>query len=1039
MALFEVKHSLQVAWFTWIVARPKRVVGAAVALTLLFTFALTQLERDPSVDAFIPKDHASYVTSERAKAVFGLADPIVVALDWGEPGAAFRASSLSRLREVHEELELLDNVRYGGVVSLASESFVLPADGTADIRPYLPSGALTREDAVLAARGWRQMTPHQGTLVAADGSASAILIELEDNKRADVTYRAVLDLVEPRNGDDLTVHVAGLGAVVGFLSQTISHDVKRLVPFIYAVVLLLIFAAFRSWRALIVPLPVIVGAASGTLGLMSALGIPYFAITSALPVVVVAIAVADTIYILSAYREACTREPVSRRAAIVAAMTEVTAPITLTTITTALGFLAIASASIMPPIKHFAWLAAVGIGLAWVFSIVVVPAMLTLLRLDWREAGRAANGGVGGIVARVLQQISAHTVAYPRTVLAACALLLAGALSQALQLSVDRSLVRSFPEAAAIRVADEFVNQTFAGTAFLDVWIDTGEPGGALDPALLTRVVGLQAFMQGLPRVNTTLSIADYLSQIHTAMSDGAVAPRSLPDDADALAQYLFLYEASAAPDTLREEIDAEAQRLLVRGILDSRYSSQEVAAVERLQAYVEQHFAGGDVRVELSGRVNTRYHWMARLGASHLVGVALSLACVTLVIALLFGSLASALIAITPVAASVTALYAVMHVSGAHLEPATSMFAAISIGLGADYAIHFLHRLQKEQAVGSLFAATVRTAQHTGRACFFNAVAVGAGFAVLLASDLGTLKNFGLLIATASTMSFVAAFVLIPALQALRRSAVLGRSAGAFAAVVLALGLGMSDAQAETGSEIAALIDARDDGRYVARSLTLTLRSARGSERVRQAKTLRDRGAVRRALIVFSGPKAIRETAFLNHDHPGSAADERWLYLPAADRSRRLPTSERGSAFMGSDFTYADVQSELKFDLDDYRFEMLPTDDAGLVRLGGEARDRRTARELGYVRFEALVPRKDWIPRQIQFFDAADRLLRTIEVTHLASAAGIRYAQRIVARNERSGHESIFDYGAVTFPERLDERLFDARSLQRGLLRLLP
>ena len=1029
------------ALFAWIVIRPWRVLAAALGAIVLFVLALTQLERDPSVDAFIPKDHPSYVTAERARDVFGLADPIVVALSFDARGGVFQPQNLELLRKFHEAALLLDNVRYGGVTSLASESFVVPAKGTADIRPYLPSGDVHAADALQARRGWRAMAAHQGTLVSADENSAGVLLELVDNKQADVTYQQVLDLASRFEAPDLPVHVAGLGAVVGFLSETISRDVRALVPYVYGVVLCVIFVAFRSWRALVVPLPVIVGAAAGSLGLMSVLGIPYFAITSALPVVVVAIAVADTIYILSAYREAMTTVRM-REAAVVVAMSEVSIPITLTSVTTALGFLAIASVSIMPPIMHFAWLAAVGILLAWAFSLLVVPAMIVLLRFDLAPRGSRLSK----LVTSALQRLSTLTVARPITVVLLFALLIAAALSQALQLRVDRSLVSSFPVSSSIRQADEFVNSEFAGTAFLDVWIDTGEVDGALRPELLQRVVAMQTYMETLPRINTTVSIADYLSPIHRAMSDVPVAPRELPESDEALAQYLFLYEASAQPDALREEIDADAQRLLVRGILDSRYSSQEVAAVEALQAYVAQHFGDANATVELSGRVNTRYHWMARLGFSHLLGVGLSLACVTMMIGLLFRSALSAVVAITPVAASVLVLYAVMRVSGAHLEPATSMFAAISIGLGADYAIHFLHRLQREHESVALVEAAARTAEHTGRACFFNALAIGAGLGVLLTSDLGTLKNFGLLIATASTMSFFAAFILIPALHALRSQARLGRSVGVLASLMLAVLVVSPDVQAQTpvpavasADEIAARIDARNDGRYIKRSLKLTLISPRGTERVREAVTLRDLGDVRRALIVFEGPKAIRETAFLNHNYPGARSDQRWLYLPAAGRARRLPASERGSAFMGSDFTYADVQSELKFDPADYTFDLLEPPDAAHVHLTGQTKDQRTARELGYTRFEALVPLATLIPSRIRFFDAAERLTRVIEVTATGEADGVIYAQRIVARNERSGHQSIFEYDAVSFPQSIDTAMFDARRLQRGLLRSMP
>ena len=1029
------------ALFTRIVARPIAVLLLCGALIAVSVGGLSNLTRDPSVDAFIPGDHWSFIASERAKRTFGLSDPIVVALVWKNPRDVFRPQNLQLIHEFQEQLSELPNVAYQGVTSLASESFVDDRGDSVSVMPYVDQSTISEADAQAAFQGWQNMVPHHGTLVSDNAEAAAILIELDDSRLAEETYRQVLEIVEPYQADELSIHVAGLGAVVGYLSETIASDVASLVPLIYVVVLTMIFIAFRSLKALVVPLPVIIGSVTGSLGLMATAGIPYFAITSALPVIVVAISVADTIYILTAYRESGETGSKSIEARAVLAMTAVIKPITLTTLTTSVGFVAIAIASIMPPIVYFAWFAAVGIGFAWLFSVLAVPAMIVLLRLNLQTAR-----GTESLWAYSTVKIVSRPVWSAALVLTL--VVVSGFLAS--KVSVDRSLVESFPHDSSIYRADQALNSRFAGTAFLDVIIDAKEPGGLLNAEHITRIAKLQEYMETLPRLQKTIAVTDYLGQIHRAIEGDTGTHRSIPASDDAIAQYLLLYEASSNPAALKEEIDADYRQALVRGVLNTQYSSEEIAAVEQLQYYVDEQFSDppSDLQATLSGRVNTRYHWMNRLALTHVIGVALSICSVFLVTALLFRSISTAAVAVAPVIVSVLGLYAVMGSTGIHLEPATSMFAAISIGVGVDYAIHLVYRLRKTLATTPDVGAAATYAMHTtGRACFFNAAALGLGFLVLTASDLATLTNFGTLIAVAAFTSFLAAFVLIPLLFRLNAVRVLsGNIPKTAVGVVLILVIGASAVPPaiadEAGRALAERIDQRNDGTYVHRRVAMELITKSGSVRQRSAHILRARSESRRsALIVFSAPKSIRETAFLNHDELASDNDSRWLFIPATDRVRRLPVSQRGDYFLGTDFTYADIQSELKFDLADYDFHFLGKirqGDRDLLLLNGTARSVEISRELGYGEFEAKVDANTLIPVEIRFSDPRGRSLKTISVGKIAKENDIAYASEIDVVNHQSGHRTVFRYEDVRFPDRIDPEFFSSTVLRRGISRRL-
>ncbi|MEM7613090.1 MAG: MMPL family transporter, partial [Pseudomonadota bacterium] len=720
--------------FRIVTSRPRLVVLLAVVVIVFTGAGLTRLVKDTSVKAFIPPGHSSLAADEKAEALFGLSDTIAVALITQDGRNVFSPDILTVIDKLTLDISALANVRSDKMTSLATESSIRANDGGVVVESYIDPTRIDTARAADAFDRWQRMYPHQNTLVSADASGAIIMAELANADAADETYLAVLALTESISIAGVDIHVAGPGAVSGYLSRYIDEDARKLQPLVFLVVLGFIYLAFRRLAALPGPLMVVVGSAAGALGLMAWLGIPYYAITNALPVIIVAISVADAIHILSAYYQHREQEPeLSRRELVILALSSMARPISLTTLTTIAGFAGIAMMSVMPPITWFAIFAAVGVLFAWAFSILVLPNVLLLIDpgrspafVSWQQ-GRA--GGTGRWLAWLATRSQRHVFG----VLTAFVLISTAAGYSATHLRIDRSQVENFASDEPIRIADEVTNATFAGTAFLDIIVQSDTPGGLLTVAAANRIRDLQTHFESLAHVEKTVSIVDYLSQLHVAL-DGlpptTARARHLPGQDNVIAETLFVYEITGDPADLAEEIDADYQHALVRGVLDAHYYSETRTVVESLQRYIDQSFNGDGLTATLTGDVNVNYHWMSSLQTSHFKGVGLSLILVLLASILVFRSFTAGIVSVVPVAFTVLAIYACMGYLGIYLEPATSMFAAIALGVGVDFAIHLVDRLRKAIANnGDDPQAAVRAAlPPVARACFFNSAALGLG-----------------------------------------------------------------------------------------------------------------------------------------------------------------------------------------------------------------------------------------------------------------------------------------------------------------------
>jgi predicted RND superfamily exporter protein len=566
--------------------------------------------------------------------------------------------------------------------------------------------------------------------------------------------------------------VAGEGAIAGYLGAYIDADARRLIPLAGVIVLLVIVVAFRRLVPALLAFAIVLAAVFGSLGTMSLTGVPFYVITNALPVILVGISVADAIHILGRYEELRTESTDStRQQLVVRTMCDMWRPVTATSLTTAAGFLGLYFASDMPPFRYFGLFAALGVMVAWFYSIFFLPAAMTLL--EFRDNASRTRGGAGRDTFSVLMQALGHfTLSRPVMIIGIFAVLAVAGASAALQLQVDGDRISLFDQREPIRRADAAINKHLYGTNTLDIVVESVAPEGLLEPVNLRRIEALQRYVESLPHVTGSSSIVDYLKQMNRAMRGGEAQAYALPESSAMAAQYFLVYSMSSDPSDFEEEIDYDYRVANVRVTLNSGRYRDIGPVVNAIETYIEDEFNTDQISATQSGRVNLNYHWLKSVGESHFAGLVTSLLLVYCVAALLYRSPVAGVYALIPVCSSVLCVYAFMVVSGMTLEIGTSMFAAVSIGLGVDFAIHTLDRMRvlHKETGGDMPRMYKSFFCSTGRALLFNALAIACGFGVLVFSKVSQLSDFGSVVVLSMFVSFVASMTLVPALLLLLR-----------------------------------------------------------------------------------------------------------------------------------------------------------------------------------------------------------------------------------------------------------------------------
>jgi hydrophobe/amphiphile efflux-3 (HAE3) family protein len=1066
-----VDSSLVRRWFEFVVRRPRSVVALSLATLLLLAAPARTLYKDTSADAFIDPANPARVYRERVAATFGVTDPIVIAVVRDAPGGIYDRATLALVRELSERVSRLANVDPEKTLSLATESYIAGGGDGLEVANFLDDTPLTTERITWLRAAIADSPLYQGTLVARDGSATLVVAELLDEKAAPDTYRAIDGLVGRLAAPaGVTLHVAGEGAITGYLSEYIDADARQMIPVALLVITLVLYGTFRTWRATWMALVVVVGTVSGMLGLMAAAGVSYFAITSGLVAALIGIAVADTIHIVADWYERQVRDPTEPHAQrTVGTMVTMARPITVTSITTIAGFLTLWFTNTMPPIRWFGVFGAVGTALAWVYTVTLLPALLAwrpaaaspvimrrAARLRERRAGTEEAASVGWVMALGRCVLRAPVA----TLVLAGLVAFAGTLGLT-RLTVDYSRVDNFNARSALHVADEQLNARFAGGYHLDVVVETELDGGLYEPRVLRRIEALQRYALELPHVGGSLSIVDLVKQMNRAVAGDPSAYR-LPETAEAAAQLFLLYSVSGDPTDFEEEIDGARRQALVRFYIDSPRWTDHAQIVQALGQYLAHEFAGDGVRGTLTGRVMVDHVWMQGIADSHFASVGVSLVAVLLLCALMFRSFTTALLCLVPVAVGVLSVYAMMGFGGIWLGVATSMFASVAIGLGVDFAIHSLERARVARATrapGDDPAAwLLEIYRATGRPLLCNALAIALGFGAVALSQVPPVRYFGLLVAVGIVGSFLAALTVPPAVLALlarrgRARAPAAREAlpvaplyglvpYAVAALLAAAALAPASTRAHgalDADSIMAAVAARPDGERISQTIRVELTDRHGVTRTERTRVFRRRVDGQRYTAVFYvEPFNVRGTAFLIHDHAEAGrADDQWLYLPALRKVRRIPPAQRGDWFLGTDLTYEEVKNDNKVVLADWRFRRLDdaiVDGASVAVVEGRPANEALARELGVGRAIWYIDPSVQMARRVDYWDLNGNPQKVVRNTEIRRIDGLWIATRIEVRNQKTGHGTRLIIDDVTVNPVIDDDLFTQQRLARGL-----
>jgi hypothetical protein len=1045
------------AYLEWIVRFRWLVLAVTVLVAGLLASRIGQLRIEIDPSRFLPQSHPYVVTSDRVEDIFGSRYVLVIGITPAQ-GDIYSAEVLGKVDRITRGLREVPGVVKNNILSFSArkaKSIAGNEDGM-EVRPLMSDVPVTPEALADLRRRVASNPAYLDVLISKDQRSVAVLAEFKDNPKG---FQAILDqinpLVDAERDANVTIAMGGLPVLLGSM-ETFSQRMGYLLPLAMVLIAVVLWFAFRSVQGLALPMLTATLAVLWSLGIMSLLRVPLDVFNATTPVLILAVAAGHAVQILRRYYEEYARQAaatpehldLANHRAVIESLSHVGPVMLIAGAIAALGFLSLLIFEISS-VRTFGLMAACGILSSLVLELTLIPAMRSVMRPPRVRAPTVASSFKSTGMERAMTRLTQVVTGRATGVTIATIVLVGISAYGVTRIHNADSIKVSFASNLPVIQDDNHLNETFAGTNSLYVLVESATPGRMKDPDVLLAIDATQRRLQQNANVGRSLSIADFVRRMNQAMHGDDPAYDAIPTDPELAAQYLFLYANSGDPGDFDTYVDYDYRHANIWAFLKEHDTEKLQALVKDLTAFTAGKFPS-DVKVSFGGSVaqGTAIHEI--VSRAKILNM-LQVAAVFFVLAsLAFRSLMAGLLVLVPLSVTVLFNLGLMGWTGIPYTTNNSITAAMAVGIGADYVVYMLFRLREEFAKdGSAVDAMRRTLLGAGSAIVFVAVAIAAGYSVLIFSP-GFWNHIwmGILISTAMLTSALAALTLVPILvHRLRPAFIYGASAKAqpqpaIAAWLLVIGATLMQIPQLRAEESLSAVDIMQRNFAVDKvagsqsRAVLRLRNQRGEERVRESDTvtrLQENGRDNQRLVRFNAPADVKGTGILINEH-AQGDDDIWIYLPALKKVRRLVASNKKDSFAGTDFSYGDI---IGYAVEDWNHKRLPDgafEGEPCFMIESRPASPKVQDTSGYSRRVSCISTTRFTTLRVEIWDTEGEKLKETEhrnFVHVDPKADKWWGMRATARNLQTGHSTEVTFENYRLDPNISTNLFTTRTLE--------
>lgn len=713
---------------------------------------------------FFGKDNPDLQAFESLQNVYTKNDNILVMVE-PKSGNIYEKKTLQAVKEITEDswqvpyssrVDSLTNFQY----SRANEDDLVVADLVEEPTELSPPELVE----IRRVAESEPLLMHR--LISASGDVTAINITVElpgkdPNEVIEASNYAHKKVAVYREKyPDLNFYVSGMVLLNNAFASIAQKDMATLTPLMYGIILLMLALLLKSISGTIATLVVICLSVMAGMGFAGWAGILLTPPSAIAPTVILTLAVADSVHILMVVFT-LMRTGVGKIEALLESMRINFQPVFLTSLTTAIGFLSL-NFSDQPPYQHLGNISAVGVGFAFIFSVLLLPALVIILPFRVKVKKEQKKGQFFSGLAR-------WVLGYSRPLFYTTLAIIIGLTVMIPTIQLNDEFVDYFSKKTEFRRDTDYIMQKLTGIYQIEFSLPSKESGGISEPEYLNTIEKFADWYRKDPRVIHVNTLSDTLKRLNKNMHADEEEWYKVPSSRELAAQYLLLYEMSL-PYGLdlnnQLDVDKSATRFTVTLANVSAKDMRELgyAGEDWLEANAPAYMAGA-----IASGPSLMFSKISKRNVNSMFkGFLLALSLITVFLMFALKSFRFGLMSLIPNIVPIAMGMGLWAIIEGQAGTAISIVASVTLGIVVDDTIHFLSkfvRARKEQNL-SVQESIEYAFSTVGPALMVTTVVLILGFSVLMASTFRLNWTLGFLSASTLALALFADFIFLPAMM---------------------------------------------------------------------------------------------------------------------------------------------------------------------------------------------------------------------------------------------------------------------------------
>ncbi len=749
-----------------IILRNRILLLSLLALiTIFFGYHAQRVEMSYEYASLLPKKDQAYKDYQKFVEVFGEeGNLIIVGI---QDSNFFKVDHFNRWERLGKELSAIDGVE--NLLSVTNTYNLVKDTEEKRFRVVntFPDTISSQEALDKYVEEFYRLPFYKGLVYNPESHSYILAITVsKDKMKSKEREKLVADIQKVchnfEKDENVNLHYSGLPYIRVVNSVKIKKELYMFSVLALAICIVVLFVFFRSFKAVFVPVLIVITGVVWAMGMLSLFGYKITLLSGMIPPLLIVIGIPNSIYMLNKFHHEYVSHG-NKVKALQRVIIKIGNATFLTNLTTASGFatFVIVKSDIL---RQFGIIASLNILGLFVLSLLLIPIIFSLIGPpSSRHVGHLDNL----LVSRIINKLMHITLNYRKTVYIITLAIVVVGIYGISRIKSSGYMVDDIPESDPVYVDLKFFEENFHGLMPLEIMVDTKKPQGVMQLTTFRKIDQLEKRLEAYPELSRPTSLLDLLKFSKQAFYNGFERYYSLPNNREKnfILQYASTGEQNA--NLLHAFVDSTRQRTRISIRVKDVGTKRMKELYAGFMSDIDSVFTSDKYDIIVTGSSITSFRGTQYLLKNLFTSLGLAILLISVFMAIMFSSWRMVIMSLTPNVVPLIFTAAVMGFTGIPIKASTILVFSIAFGISVDNTIHFLAKYRQElnHTNWDIRESVVLALKETGVSMIYTSVVLFFGFGIFSISNFGGTQAMGILVSLTLLVAVTSNLILLPSL----------------------------------------------------------------------------------------------------------------------------------------------------------------------------------------------------------------------------------------------------------------------------------